>query len=396
VTRGRIERFGSLALFGSLGVVLFTVSAAQVLFGIAALVWLYLVLTDRDRVGPRLPPFFWALALYAGLTVVSAFLVGAEHEHEGLALERAKSLVDLKQLVLFLMVPIVMRLARGDRATKALDVIIAMGGAGAVYGVVQAMAVFGFGNMDQRPEGTLTHYMTYSGVIMLVLCAAAARLLFHSGQWIWPAVAVPALSLALVTTFTRNAWIGAMAGIGCLLAVRRAKLLLLLPVAVALALAIGPVRERTMKTFDLSDGSNRDRVQMWGIGRRIVADHPLFGVGPNQVETVYPLYRPPDSVRPVNVHLHNVYIQIAAERGLLALAAWLTFIALAVVGLVRQVRRGPARALAGAGLASIVAMLAAGLFEHNFGDSEVLMLFLGLITLPWAGSAGSAGSVGRA
>ena len=32
----------------------------------------------------------------------------------------------------------------------------------------------------------------------------------------------------------------------------------------------------------------------------------------------------------------------------------------------------------------IVAMLTAGLFEYNFGDSEFLMLFLGLITLPFA------------
>jgi hypothetical protein len=29
-------------------------------------------------------------------------------------------------------------------------------------------------------------------------------------------------------------------------------------------------------------------------------------------------------------------------------------------------------------------MLAAGLFEYNFGDSEFLMLFLVLITLPFA------------
>ena len=29
-------------------------------------------------------------------------------------------------------------------------------------------------------------------------------------------------------------------------------------------------------------------------------------------------------------------------------------------------------------------MLAAGLFEHNFGDSEFLMLFLILVTLPFA------------
>ena len=33
---------------------------------------------------------------------------------------------------------------------------------------------------------------------------------------------------------------------------------------------------------------------------------------------------------------------------------------------------------------AIAAMVAAGLFEYNFGDSEFLMLFLVLITLPYA------------
>ena len=40
--------------------------------------------------------------------------------------------------------------------------------------------------------------------------------------------------------------------------------------------------------------------------------------------------------------------------------------------------------LASAALASVAAMAAAGLFEYNFGDSEFLMLFLVLITLPFA------------
>ena len=35
-------------------------------------------------------------------------------------------------------------------------------------------------------------------------------------------------------------------------------------------------------------------------------------------------------------------------------------------------------------LASVVAMLAAGLFEYNFGDSEFLMSLLILVTLPFA------------
>jgi len=46
-------------------------------------------------------------------------------------------------------------------------------------------------------------------------------------------------------------------------------------------------------------------------------------------------------------------------------------------------------------VAAMVAMLVAGLFEYNFGDSEFLMLFLGLITLPWAAAhAGTAADAG--
>ena len=42
------------------------------------------------------------------------------------------------------------------------------------------------------------------------------------------------------------------------------------------------------------------------------------------------------------------------------------------------------RVTAAAGIAAVAAMLAAGLFEYNFGDSEVLMLFLIIVTLPAA------------
>jgi len=44
------------------------------------------------------------------------------------------------------------------------------------------------------------------------------------------------------------------------------------------------------------------------------------------------------------------------------------------------------RELAATAMATIVALLTAGLFEYNFGDSEVLMLFLTIVTLPAAAS----------
>jgi O-antigen ligase len=300
------------------------------------------------------------------------------------------SFKDSRQLLLFLMVPLTAHYARGLRAMRTLDIIIAVGAAGALIGIVQ-WAMLGYDSLDRRPEGPLSHYMTYSGVLMLVTCAAVARLVFHQREWIWPAIAVPALLVALRSTLTRNAWLGGAAGVAALLALRNWKLALLAPaVAVALLfLAPGDIRTRAMSMLDPSDPSNRDRVTMVHVGIGMIRDHPLWGVGPEMVQVQYERYRPADYVNPVNPHLHNVPLQIAAERGLMALAAWLWFFVAAVIDALARVRRGEAPAVSAAAFAALVAMLVAGMFEYNFGDSEFLMLLLGLISLPFASQRGA-------
>jgi len=102
------------------------------------------------------------------------------------------------------------------------------------------------------------------------------------------------------------------------------------------------------------------------------------------VQRLYAQYRDPEAVEKVNPHLHNVPMQIAAERGLPALAIWTLFLAVAGTDLWKKLKTSRHRFLAAAGLAAIAGMLAAGLFEYNFGDSEFLMLFLVMITLPFA------------
>jgi hypothetical protein len=97
---------------------------------------------------------------------------------------------------MFLMVPIVARFARGPRASTTIDVIIAIGSAGAVWGIIQ-FAMLGYDNLNNRPDGLLSIYMTFAGVLMLVTCAAVARLVFGRVRSPWPIVAVPALLVAL-------------------------------------------------------------------------------------------------------------------------------------------------------------------------------------------------------
>jgi putative inorganic carbon (HCO3(-)) transporter len=136
----------------------------------------------------------------------------------------------------------------------------------------------------------------------------------------------------------------------------------------------------------VSTASNRDRVAMIKMGALIVRDYPWTGVGPDMIVKVYPSYRSKVSgaVSQLNSHLHNVPMQIAAERGLPALAIWCWFVFTLLRDFLRKRKTSSVPSLATAGIACVVAMLAAGMFEYNFGDSEFLMLFLVVITLPYA------------
>jgi O-antigen ligase len=105
----------------------------------------------------------------------------------------------------------------------------------------------------------------------------------------------------------------------------------------------------------------------------------VTGVGPGQVKRVYPDYAAADVANKHRGHLHNTPLQILVERGLLGLAAWSwlfgAFLARGVRAM-RQVEATRPRALATGAVAAVAGFLVAGLFEHNFGDTEVLLVAL--------------------
>jgi O-antigen ligase len=357
-----------------------SIAAANILLALMMVCWAAQIVQEKTL--PAVPRFFWLLAAYAGVTLaISAF-----------SLDPRSSFIDDKQLVLFIIVPAVYQIARGERAALVIDVIVSVGAASAAYGIIQ-YGLLHYDNLGRRPEGAMSHYMTYSGLLMLVICAASARLIFGRRGRTWPALVMPALVVALALTLGRSAWIGASVAIALLLALKDLRLTVLLPAFIAILFAVAPgtVTKRVMSIFDVQEPTNQDRLAMIEIGARIVHDHPLTGVGPNMIPRVYEQYRPDYAINRVNPHLHNVPLQIAAERGLPALAVWAWFIGALFMALVRTFRTHADKVPAAAALAAVCAMLGAGLFEYNFGDSEFLMLFLVLVTLPFAAARDEAG-----
>lgn len=301
------------------------------------------------------------------------------------------SMRHLPGLSLLLLLPIAMDLV--DSAPRGRAVFLALGASGcalSLLGLWQFVHDRG-SDINARIQGTLSHWMTFAGLAMIAACVLAGLAFEQRGRWRLVGLSSALPFSVMLLTYTRGVWVGTLAALGLYLAARRPKGLLLLAPAVVVVYFLMPaeIRGRMRSIGDLSDPTSRDRIAMARAGLHMVADHPLFGVGPDMVLPLYPLYREPDAVRPLVPHLHNNVLQIAAANGLPAAAAYLAlvglFLARAAARLRRETDRARAALLAGALLAG-VALTVAGLFEYNFGDTEVEMATLLIMAVPFSGA----------
>ena len=300
----------------------------------------------------------------------------------------AVSVRHLAGVSLLLLLPITMDVVEDVRQARIL--FAAIGASGVVLAAV-GFWEFAHGGDDlyNRIMGGLSHWMTYSGLTLIAASLLTGFALEDRGRWRIAGMFAVVPFAAMVLTFTRNAYVGALVAVVSYLLLRRPRgFLVLVPVLIVLFVVVpGPIRARFLSIRSLQDGSNRDRILMVRAGIRMVADSPVFGVGPDQVRPLYPFYRDPEA-RDWNVaHLHNNIVQIAAANGLFACAAYLAMMGIFFVrvgrGLRRERRPDRAGVLAGAWLAG-VAIFVAGFFEYNFGDTEVEMATLLVLAVPFS------------
>jgi len=243
----------------------------------------------------------------------------------------------------------------------------------------------------ERARGFFSIYMTLAGVLTQVLVATLPRLARAgwSRAWVLPLWLIGALALGL--TYVRGAWLGfALGAAGCALALRRRRLVLgvLAGVVIAALVAEPGVLYRLRTIGDLTDDTARDRLAMLDAGLRLAREHPITGVGPGQVKHLYPVWASPEALRRSTSHLHDTPLQIVVERGVPGLAAWIAIWVAFFGASLRTLSRIPAgdedaRGLVLGSMAAIAAFLVAGLFEYNFGDTEVLLVAVALMALPF-------------
>jgi putative inorganic carbon (HCO3(-)) transporter len=266
--------------------------------------------------------------------------------------------------------------------------------------------------LGDRIRGFMGHWMTFSGQEMFVLLILAAWILFgrfeRKALWIWlPCLLITATALEL--SQTRSVWAGALVAAVYLLWMWNRWSTLAVPVLLGVAFLAAPPAVRTrvhsISNPEAQTDSNEHRRICRLVGYRMIEAHPLFGVGPDEIrkQSVFFAYLPASVKQPLPEgyygHLHNVYIQYAAERGIPATLFLVAALLLAMRDFWRALRKLPPgrsaqRFLLHAAIACILGIMVEGVFEYNLNDTEVLTMFLAIMSLGYL-AVGSVGEEGR-
>ena len=348
-----------------------SITFSQIFLFSGLLIWTIIIFKNKEKI--EFPFFFWGLIGYSFFTLLSALF----------SQWRTVSVKDSREVFLFLLIPL---LYMGIKSLRELELVKITFLLSALISSLYAIIYYILkAEPGERIRGFMGHYMTQAGLMLLIVCFSLSFFLYVKRKNKIPWLIVLIFSIAaLLLTLTRSAWVGVFFAFAFILYHYKPKTLIILPLVIALffLFASKPMKQRALSIFSLQDKSNLDRIYLAKSGVKIIKDYPLLGTGPATFPLIYENYKLPQAERK-GIHLHNNLLQIAVERGIPALLCWLGFIFSAFISIYKILRHQAFKAYSLGALGAIIGLFISGLFEYNFGDSEIKMLFLFLITLPF-------------
>ena len=254
------------------------------------------------------------------------------------------------------------RLAAAGLAGAVARTLAAVVVAGALTALAQAYGVkMEFASLTRAPGGTFGNrnfmaHLTAIGVPLIAWCVARARSSITASLW---GAALSVCAAAVVLSRARAAWLAlavwvlvtiCVAVFGPALTVptdgkRRIRYAVAAAVAgVVLAMMVpnsldwkseSPYLESATGILNYREGSGSGRLRQYANSARMVAAHPVLGVGPGNWPVIYPRFAPPDDPSlaestgmAANPWPSSDWVAAAAERGVPATLALLLAIGL--------------------------------------------------------------------
>lgn len=169
---------------------------------------------------------------------------------------------------------------------------------------------------------------TFALIFVIAIPVCFYMIYIVQNKWVKLALLgiVPVLMHAIICTFSRGAYLGMLAVCGYSMLRMKRKAVIVLAILIfipMLARMQGKEHRERIRTV-LVTGEERERsaqsrIEAWKGGLRMMADHPLVGVGLQNFEAFIKRYNP----EVVNLVAHNTYIQIGGEAGIPAVVAYI-------------------------------------------------------------------------
>lgn len=189
------------------------------------------------------------------------------------------------------------------------------------------------------------------------------------------------LLVADILTFSRGGYIGLFSGALTIFILswkkigKKHKVLSLTAAFILIILLVfpSPVSQRLISSFDLREGSNIGRLEMWKVASETTWDHPE-GVGLGN----YILEVKPTAVYREHIYAHNTYLDIAAESGVINSFLWISLFLVLIITSLKKSFREPLFLYISI---SLVIFAVHSIFETGLFSPVVLSLLLTIFSL---------------
>lgn len=382
--------------FSLLGFAFFSpwsIAGAQTMVILGLLAWLAKIFffgkLDLVRIPLSIP-----ILLYVATQVIS-FIFSPYRIHSLLALK--------EEWLLLLFFLIVNNIKEQKQVEKVLTILITVSTLVGIYAIYQhysGMDLYRNRLLEPRGEvflslGFFDHHLTFGGYYMLAFLLAFVILLSPKRTGILKILdflAPVVLGLALVFSYARSGWLGAVLGVLTFGFFRGRKFFLRVILGVLLLLLIIYIIEPTswdrIKEISLSkDQAQSTRIRLWQTSINMIKDKPIWGIGLGNFGKLFDKYKAEGTYDTI-CHPHNDYLNVAVNSGLLGLLAylsiWTVFLYSTIKKIMKRKENDFGYTMQVGGVIAIFAFLVAGLLQCYYSDAEVNMLvmfILGLTTV---------------
>ncbi|TRZ65778.1 O-antigen ligase domain-containing protein, partial [bacterium] len=147
----------------------------------------------------------------------------------------------------------------------------------------------------------------------------------------------------------------------------------------------GSMQDRIKSIANPQHESNKSRLIMWNIGWQMFVDHPITGVGDNEITEIYKLYKKPE-FHGEGSHLHSNIFMILATTGIFG---FVSYLGMFIILFAKQIKYylkaeyGNDKLLIFGSILAMISFHISGIFEWNFGDWKVMTILLFVLSLPF-------------